>query len=174
MPDVYASIESADEAVQERLAEVLELRAADAAQQAMLEDYLAELPLPDGARVLVMPGRLSIQKHQIGLMLALLRLAKSGRLPEDVVLLMPGRRSHALVDRVVRRLAGRPELRGAVRLIGTEDNMRELYWASDLLVLFSLWEGLPNVALEACASSPPETQSRHPASASAAPPVTAL
>jgi len=52
MPDVYASIESADEGVQQRLAEVLELRAADAAQQAMLEDYLADLPLPDGARVL--------------------------------------------------------------------------------------------------------------------------
>ena len=52
MPDVYASIDSADEAVQERLAEVLELRAADAAQQAMLEDYLADLALRDGARVL--------------------------------------------------------------------------------------------------------------------------
>jgi colanic acid/amylovoran biosynthesis glycosyltransferase len=33
--------------------------------------------------------------------------------------------------------------------------MRELYWASDLLLLFSLWEGLPNVALEACASGLP-------------------
>jgi ubiquinone/menaquinone biosynthesis C-methylase UbiE len=52
MPDVYASIENADEAVQERLADVLELRAADAGQQAMLEDYLADLALPDGARVL--------------------------------------------------------------------------------------------------------------------------
>jgi ubiquinone/menaquinone biosynthesis C-methylase UbiE len=52
MPDVYASIESADEAVQERLAEVLELRAADAGQQSMLDEYLADLPLPDGARVL--------------------------------------------------------------------------------------------------------------------------
>jgi ubiquinone/menaquinone biosynthesis C-methylase UbiE len=52
MPDVYASIETADQAVQERLAEVLELRAADPAQQAMLEDYLGDLPLPDGARVL--------------------------------------------------------------------------------------------------------------------------
>jgi len=62
---------------------------------------------------------------------------------------------HALVHRLVDRLAARPELRGAVRVIGTEDNMRELYWASDLLVLFSLWEGLPNVALEAAASGLP-------------------
>jgi hypothetical protein len=39
MPDVYASIETADQAVQERLAEVLEQRAADPAQQTMLDDY---------------------------------------------------------------------------------------------------------------------------------------
>jgi starch synthase (maltosyl-transferring) len=115
----------------------------------------ARFAIADGARVLVMPGRLSIQKHQVGLMLALSRLAKSERLPPEVVVLLPGRRSHALVDRLVRRLAARPELRGAVRVIGTEDHMCELYWASDLLVLFSLWEGLPNVALEACASGLP-------------------
>jgi ubiquinone/menaquinone biosynthesis C-methylase UbiE len=52
MPDVYASIETADAAVLERLVEVLELRAAEPAQQAMLEDYLAELPLRERARVL--------------------------------------------------------------------------------------------------------------------------
>jgi ubiquinone/menaquinone biosynthesis C-methylase UbiE len=52
MPDVYASIETADEAVLERLVEVLELRAAEPAQQAMLEDYLGDLPLRDRARVL--------------------------------------------------------------------------------------------------------------------------
>jgi starch synthase (maltosyl-transferring) len=115
----------------------------------------ARFGIPEGARVLVMPGRLSIQKHQVGLMWALSRLAKSGQLPAEVVLLMPGRRSTLLVEWLVKRLAARPELRGAVRVIGTEDNMRELYWASDLLVLFSLWEGLPNVALEACASGLP-------------------
>jgi starch synthase (maltosyl-transferring) len=115
----------------------------------------ARFDIPDGARVLVMPGRLSIQKHQVGLLLALSRLAKSGRLPADVVVLLPGRRSLAVVEALVRRIAARPELRGAVRITGTEANMRELYWASDLLVLFSLWEGLPNVALEACASGLP-------------------
>ena len=49
---MYAAIAEADEAVQERLAGVLELRAADVQQRAMLEDYLADLPLGDDARVL--------------------------------------------------------------------------------------------------------------------------
>jgi ubiquinone/menaquinone biosynthesis C-methylase UbiE len=52
MPDVYATIEHAAESVQERLADVLELRAADLQQRAMLEDYLKDLPLPANARIL--------------------------------------------------------------------------------------------------------------------------
>jgi hypothetical protein len=52
MPDVYATIATADEAVQERLAEVLELRAADPQQRAMLETYLEDLAPARGARVL--------------------------------------------------------------------------------------------------------------------------
>lgn len=52
MADVYAAIEEADEALQVQLADILELRAADLRQRAMLEDYLADLPLPTGARVL--------------------------------------------------------------------------------------------------------------------------
>jgi ubiquinone/menaquinone biosynthesis C-methylase UbiE len=51
MPDVYLTIAQAPEALQHQLADVLEVRAADAQQQAMLESYLAELPLA-GARVL--------------------------------------------------------------------------------------------------------------------------
>jgi ubiquinone/menaquinone biosynthesis C-methylase UbiE len=43
MPDVYATIAEADAAMQERLADVLELRAADPQQRAMLEDYAARL-----------------------------------------------------------------------------------------------------------------------------------
>jgi ubiquinone/menaquinone biosynthesis C-methylase UbiE len=52
MPDVYAAIQDVDAAVQERLADVQELRAADPKQQAMLASYLDELGPPAGARVL--------------------------------------------------------------------------------------------------------------------------
>jgi ubiquinone/menaquinone biosynthesis C-methylase UbiE len=52
MPDVYASIAEADRATQARLAEILELRAADPQQRAMVEQYLSEIELPKGTRAL--------------------------------------------------------------------------------------------------------------------------
>jgi ubiquinone/menaquinone biosynthesis C-methylase UbiE len=52
MPDPYASIAQANEALQSRLAGVLELRAADSQQRAMLNAYLSELALPSAARAL--------------------------------------------------------------------------------------------------------------------------
>lgn len=52
MPDVYASITEADRATQARLAEILELRAADPQQRAMVAQYLSEMELPKGARAL--------------------------------------------------------------------------------------------------------------------------
>lgn len=52
MADVYATIAEADREIQERLAIVLERRAADHQQQSMLKAYLAELDVPTGAAVL--------------------------------------------------------------------------------------------------------------------------
>ncbi|MCG3110593.1 MAG: methyltransferase domain-containing protein [Candidatus Manganitrophus sp. SB1] len=52
MPDVYATITKADPAVQERLADVIELRFADPRQQAMLRSYLSEIEFPPEAHVL--------------------------------------------------------------------------------------------------------------------------
>jgi ubiquinone/menaquinone biosynthesis C-methylase UbiE len=49
MPDPYASIIQADEGMQARLADVLEVRAADPQQRAMLQAYLSELQLPSAA-----------------------------------------------------------------------------------------------------------------------------
>jgi SAM-dependent methyltransferase len=51
MPDVYLTIAQAPEAVQRQLGDVLELRAADAQQRAMLDAYLEDAPITD-ARVL--------------------------------------------------------------------------------------------------------------------------
>jgi SAM-dependent methyltransferase len=52
MPDVYATITDVDPAIQERLAGILEMRAADPQQRAMLDSYLSEIDFPRGARVL--------------------------------------------------------------------------------------------------------------------------
>ena len=52
MPDIYAAITEVDQEMQERLAEVLELRAADPRQVAMLHAYLTEIVFPPEASVL--------------------------------------------------------------------------------------------------------------------------
>jgi ubiquinone/menaquinone biosynthesis C-methylase UbiE len=52
MPDLYATIADTDRATQDRLADVLELRASDSQQQAMLRAYLSEIDLAPGAKAL--------------------------------------------------------------------------------------------------------------------------
>ena len=52
MEDVYLTIGDAEEAVQQRLADLLELRAADARQREMLDEYLGDVALTAGSRVL--------------------------------------------------------------------------------------------------------------------------
>ena len=52
MPDPYASIAVVDPKVQETLAEVLEIRAAEPRQQEMLQTYFGWIGFPEGAHVL--------------------------------------------------------------------------------------------------------------------------
>jgi ubiquinone/menaquinone biosynthesis C-methylase UbiE len=52
MPDVWTSVRDLDAAMQERLADVLEKRGADAQQQGMRRAFLGEVPFPPDARVL--------------------------------------------------------------------------------------------------------------------------
>jgi glycosyltransferase involved in cell wall biosynthesis len=111
--------------------------------------------LGPGQRALLMPGRISIQKHQLGLLLGLDRLAQRGQLPEDVVLLLAGRGRGAAYDRLTQLLCDLPRLRPQVRLLGNQTDVLSLYWAADVLCLPSLWEGLPNAALEGCACGLP-------------------
>jgi ubiquinone/menaquinone biosynthesis C-methylase UbiE len=51
MPDVYARISEADRALQERLADVIELRAAEPRYAAIVRAHLERIPLPAGARL---------------------------------------------------------------------------------------------------------------------------
>ena len=52
MPDVWATVGELDAATQERLADVLETRGADARQQEMRRAFLREVEFPAGAQVL--------------------------------------------------------------------------------------------------------------------------
>ncbi len=51
MPDLYATIGEVEKEIQERLADVLEMRAADDRQREMLESYLSEIEFPANSRV---------------------------------------------------------------------------------------------------------------------------
>lgn len=52
MPDVYASISQQPKQVQERVVDAMSLRAEEPEMQAMLEQYLSKIEVPEGARVL--------------------------------------------------------------------------------------------------------------------------
>ena len=115
----------------------------------------ARWQLPPGARALLLPGRIGLQKHQLGLLWAMRSLARRGAWPVDAVVLFAGRERDRGVSALVRKLAGSPHLAPHVRFLGAVKDIRSLYWASDLLVMPSLYEGLANAALEGCASGLP-------------------
>ncbi|HET6281301.1 MAG TPA: glycosyltransferase family 4 protein [Polyangia bacterium] len=125
----------------------------EAARQAARAQY----GLGDDDIVLLMPGRMSLQKHQIGLAMAMRRLARRGRLSSKVKVLLAGRtrdRVYASVLPAALALAG---VAPYVTFLGPVANkdMVTLYHAVDALVLPSLWEGLSNAVLEAHACGLP-------------------
>jgi len=115
----------------------------------------ARWDLAPSTRALLLPGRVGVQKHQLGLLLALRRLLRLGLWPDDAVVLLAGRERDRGASWLVRRLATRPDVARHVRFLGAEKDIRSLYWASDLLVMPSLYEGLANAALEGVACGMP-------------------
>ena len=102
-----------------------------------------------------MPGRISFMKHQIGLVMALGRLKRRGRLPESARFLLAGRISQGWNTRAFQYLVRQNGLGAHIRYLGPVTAIEEIYSAADWVVLPSLWEGLPNAALEGHACERP-------------------
>ena len=105
-------------------------------------------PQLSGELALLLPGRLTPQKHQLGLMFALWKCKREGRLPAHVRVLLAGRTRAAVYTRLVRGLVRLFGLEEQVRFLGPVTEMVSLYHAADALLLPSLYEGMPNAVIE--------------------------
>jgi glycosyltransferase involved in cell wall biosynthesis len=104
---------------------------------------------------LILPGRLAMQKHQLGLGLALAYLRRAGKLPRNVKLVLAGRRRDKIYSQVVPLWMRALGLDGNLTYLEPVTDMRRLYHAADVLVMPSLFEGMPNAVLEAHACGLP-------------------
>ena len=122
------------------LSRSLPLRGADAVR--------AELQLPPNAYVMGTVGRLEIQKGHRNLIDAVARLRDSF----PVVLLLVGSgREEASLRAQVEALG----LEGEVRMLGTRNDLGDLFSVMHLFVMPSLWEGLSLAMLSAMAAGLP-------------------
>ncbi len=110
--------------------------------------------VPEGARVLLFVGRLEHQKgidilvqHGKGLL---------DKLPEHHLVVIGNGSMRPLLD----QMAEQPELRGRVHCLGQRDDVRAWMARSEMLLLPTRYEGMPNVVLEAMAAGLPVITNR--------------
>jgi glycosyltransferase involved in cell wall biosynthesis len=108
-----------------------------------------------GDLALLVPGRISWQKHQFGVALALGAIRRAGQLPANVRLLLAGRRHDPVYGALLDPWFKLQGVHDRVTYLGAVTDMASLYQAADVAVLPSLWEGLPNAVLEALACGLP-------------------
>jgi len=115
------------------------------------EAALNSLGVPSGRRVFTFVGRL---EHQKGVDW-LLRMAADllGGFPSHDLLLVGDGRERAGYQRLAASLA--PDVRCRIHFVGRCGDVPGILTASDLLLLPSRWEGMPNVVLEAMAAGIP-------------------
>ncbi len=104
--------------------------------------------IADDETIMLCPGRIAFQKHQLGLALALGMLRKQGGLPPRARLLLAGRKRDRIYSSMLDPWLSWLGLKKEVTYLGSVSEMLSLYHAADLLVLPSLYEGLPNAVLE--------------------------
>jgi glycosyltransferase involved in cell wall biosynthesis len=110
---------------------------------------LVELGVPAGRRAIVYVGRFDPQKGLFWLLELLPRVFS--QLPgHDLLLVGAGRDGESLQQHAVKL-----GLDQKVHFLGFRDDVPQILAASDLVVLTSRWEGMPNVVLEAMAAGKP-------------------
>ena len=115
----------------------------------------ARFGLHDDEFALLIPGRIGVQKHHLGLVRALGLLRRRGLLPPKLRVLAAGRLHGWLYAQLLRRYARWHGVADRFEFMGAVKQMADLYRAADTMVLPSLFEGMPNVVLEAQASGLP-------------------
>jgi glycosyltransferase involved in cell wall biosynthesis len=115
----------------------------------------ARFNLASDELALLLPGRVSLQKNHMRLVRALAWLRRRGRLPGKVRVLLAGRERDPFYAAWTWRLAALLGVEQNLVRLGVVTDMPTLYHAADVLLLPSLWEGLPNAVLEAHASALP-------------------
>ena len=108
------------------------------------------LGIPEQCHLALAIGRIDVQKGLVDLLAAAERII--GRCPWwHLALVGDGPCRTWLVN----QLRSRPSFSGRVHWLGPRDDVPALLKTADVLVLASLWEGMPNVVLEAMAASRP-------------------
>ncbi len=110
---------------------------------------------PDARRVLVMPGRITRQKSQHLLAQAVGLLKERQQLPADLRVILVGEHEDAAIQAEIDSAIERYQLQDVIHQFGQTDCPEAYYHAGDVTVLASLWEGMPNVALESLAAGRP-------------------
>lgn len=105
--------------------------------------------------IVVLPGRISWQKHQLGLAHAVHLLKRADGLPDNVRFLLAGRDRDRMVAALLPRVLRRMRLTDRVQQVGPVADIVSLYHAADAVVMPSLFEGLSNAVLEAHACGLP-------------------
>ncbi len=111
-----------------------------------------EFALTEGEQVIMLPGRIQEQKNHICLVKAFCQIRK---FHEKVRLLLVGEAIDKSIKSRLEDELARLNCQASVIFAGQRTEMPELYFISDIVVLPSLWEGFPNVVMEAMAAQRP-------------------
>jgi glycosyltransferase involved in cell wall biosynthesis len=106
-------------------------------------------------RLFVTVGRISHQKAQDKLVEAVGMLAQKDQLPEQTQFWFVGDVHHPEAEAKLNKAIAHDNLQAYFRRFPPTRQPESYYHAADVVILASLWEGLPNVALEALAAGRP-------------------